>query len=223
MLEFDAKTHTYTFDGKEVPSVSEILRFCHREVYEEPDKFLMDQAADRGTRVHLATKALDETGECEVDPDIEGYVSAYAKFLSENEVHWQLIEQPVAFTRFIGMTTETDTPEYAGTLDRYGTINGENVLVDEKTTSRISKKHKLLYGAQLAGYAQALLCKFRDDALAEDREMGEISFKTAILHLKPDGTYKLMFIPAEYEVFSLCKSLHESFEKLKRKVKKNNG
>ena len=223
MLEFESKTHTYKYDGVDIPSVSEILRFCHREVYEEPDKFLMDKAADRGTRVHKADQELDETGQTEADSDIEQYVSAYVKFLNEHQVKWELIEQPVAFSRFIGMTSDTDTPEYAGTIDRFGTVDGENVLLDIKTTSKITKKHKLMYAAQLAGYFMALVCKFRDEALAEDREQEEFRCKTAILQLKSDGTYKLMFVPAEFGVFEACLNLHKAFAATKRKGKKNNG
>ena len=223
MLEFDATTHTYKYDGIDIPSVSEILRFCHREVYEEPDKFLMDQAADRGTRVHAAAQELDTLGCTTADPDITQYVSAYVKFLKEHIVRWELIEQPVAFSRFVGMTLETRTPEYAGTIDRFGALDGEPVLLDIKTTSKITKKHKLMYAAQLAGYAAALICKFRDKAIEEDREMGEIVFKTAILQLKSDGTYKLMFVPAEYGIFEACQKLHEAFAATKRKGKKSNG
>lgn len=223
MLEFEPTTHTYKLDGVDIPSVSEILRFCYREVYEEPDKFLMDQAADRGTRVHAAAQELDTKGCADADPDIVQYVSAYVKFLKEHDVKWEMIEQPVAFSRFVGMTLETDIPEYAGTIDRYGTLDGEPVLLDIKTTSKMTKKHKLMYAAQLAGYLGALVCALRDKAVEENLEMGEICFKTAILQLKSDGTYKLMYVPAEFEVFGACLKLHKAFAATKRKGKKSNG
>ena len=115
-LEFIEKTHTYLLDGEEVPSVSEIIRFAEREVYKEPNKFQMDQAADRGTRVHKACEELDRKGICTVDGDIEGYVNAYAKFLADNKVEWSMIEQMV-----LGQG-------YAGTIDRAGTINNKKVI-----------------------------------------------------------------------------------------------
>ena len=198
MLEFDTKTHTYTLEGKEIPSVSELLRFCHREVYEEPDKFLMDQAADRGTRVHLATQALDETGECEADPDIAGYVEAYTKFLKEHEVEWEAIEYMVNCEDI-----------YAGTIDRVGILDGKPTLLDIKTTSKITGKHKIMYGAQLTAYAWALA-----DYCGHN--------KLIILHLKKDGTYKLIELKQENDVLNSCLSLHQAFEKTKRR-KKSNG
>lgn len=58
-LVFYDVDHRYTVDGQEVPSVSELTRFITREVYEDTPKLAMNNAADRGTRIHRATEALD--------------------------------------------------------------------------------------------------------------------------------------------------------------------
>ena len=84
-LEFNKKGRIYTYNGQEVPSVSEIIRFAATEVYGQTDEVLMDIAAERGTRVHKACEELDRTGKCECDGDIEGYVRAYQKFLFEHK------------------------------------------------------------------------------------------------------------------------------------------
>ena len=186
--------HTYLLDGEEVPSVSEIIRFAEREVYKEPNKFQMDQAADRGTRVHKACEELDRKGICTVDGDIEGYVNAYAKFLADNKVEWSMIEQMV-----LGQG-------YAGTIDRAGTINNKKVILDIKTTGTITSKHKVLYGAQLSLYKCA--AKIPDTDLY-------------VLQLKKDGTYKLISVEYDLHVAVNCLMLHEAFAKTKRRKKKN--
>ena len=195
-LEFIEKGHKYLWDGEEVPSVSEIIRFLTREVYQEPDKVLMDTAADRGTRVHKATEELDRFGTTSCDGDIDGYVSAYVKFHEEHDVEWSLIEQPF-YNAACG---------YAGTLDRAGMLDGKPVIVDIKTTKTISAKHKLLYGTQLTAY------KYAWDYVTPD---------LYVLQLKDDGTYKLIKVENQMTELAACLALQSAFAKTKRRKKKN--
>ena len=197
-LEFYEAEHKYTLDGEEIPSVSEILRFATREVYQETDSFAMEAAADRGKRVHKAAEELDRTGRCECDGDIEGYVIAYRNFLREHDVKWDAIEKPVY----------DESAWYAGTIDRAGLLDKQPVILDIKTTKKISGKHKLLYSAQLTAYKYAYTTNLYDT-------------KLMILQLHEDGTYKLIPIKDNPTVFTACKSLHKEFEKTKRR--KRNG
>lgn len=200
MLEFDAKTHTYTLDGRQIPSVSEIIRFAHREVYEDPNQALMDIAADRGTRVHRACQELDESGTTEADEDIAGYVNAYIKFRKEHQCIWKGIEEMIY--------ADVAGGEFAGTLDRYGLLDGVETIVDIKTSSKITKKHQLLYATQMSAYMLALMCK-----------PTKLVQSLAILHLKNDGTYKLIYVDKKVEEFYACLLLHNAFSATKRKKK----
>lgn len=193
-LEFYEDTHTYTLDGEEIPSVSEILRFISREVYQEPDKFLMDQAADRGKRVHKAAEELDRQGVSFCDGDIEGYVKAYRNFLHGHKVEWNSIEKPV-YNRGAW---------YAGTLDRAGWLDGKPVILDIKTTKTISKKHKLMYATQLTAYA----CT---------SPTSEVNLY--ILQLRDDGSYKLIKVEEQQALWVACLMLHNEFEKTKRRIR----
>ena len=196
-LEFYEDTHTYTLDGKEIPSVSEILRFAAREIYKETDSFAMETAADRGKRVHKACEELDYQGVTFCSGDIEGYVKAYRNFLHEHDIKWDAIEKPVY----------DEGTWYAGTIDRAGLLDNQPVILDIKTTKKISGKHKLLYSAQLTAYKYAYTTNLYDT-------------KLIILQLHEDGTYKLIPIKDNPTVFTACKSLHKEFEKTKRRKKK---
>ena len=145
-LEFLEDGHIYRFGEKEIPSVSEIIRFMAREVYKDADTFAMDQAARRGTRIHAACEELDRTGKCECDADIAGYIAGYRNFLVDYKPKWKRIEEIVWNREF----------NYAGRLDRLGEINRRDAIVDIKSTKKISKKHKLLYGVQIELYADAV-------------------------------------------------------------------
>ena len=190
LLFFD-ECHKYTLDGEELPSVSELTRFISREIYGDVGQFNLDRAADRGTAVHKATELLDKYGTAEIDEDIAPYLQAYIAFRKEHKCEWQKIEYA------------THHPEnlYAGTLDRVGTIDGKLVVLDIKTSSTIQKP---LYTAQLNLYRKML-----PDPIEQ----------LVILHLKKDGTYKLIDIPIDDTLADACITMHEALKKKKRSKK----
>ncbi len=190
LLFFD-EGHKYTLDGEELPSVSELSRFISREIYGDVGQFNLDRAADRGTAVHKATELLDKYGTVEIDEDISPYLKAYIAFRKEHKCEWQKIEYA------------THHPEnlYAGTLDRVGTVDGKLVVLDIKTSSTIQKP---LYTAQLNLYRKML-----PDPIEQ----------LVILHLKKDGTYKLIDIPIDDTLADACITMHEALKKKKRSKK----
>lgn len=190
-LIFFDQGHKYTLDGEEVPSVSELCRFLSREVYGTVAQYTLDQAADRGIRVHKACEALDVYGQVNVTEDIAPYVTAYLKFRREHEVAWNMVERSLAH----------QTERYAGTIDRYGTLDGGKALVDLKSTYTV---HKRMATAQLNLYRWMV----EEDGHAVD--------KLYILHLKKDG-YKLVEIEKRDDVPTALLTLHRLMEKKRRK------
>ena len=187
-LIFFEKDHIYELNGEQLPSVSELTRFISREVYGDIAQFRLDNAAERGTKVHKLTEALDKYGEADVSEDVLPYLQAYVKFRKEHDVAWEKIEYA------------THHPEslYAGTLDRLGTVDGKRCIVDIKTSSTLKKP---LYTAQLNLYRMMLTSPV--DALY-------------ILHLKPNGTYKLVELPIDDTLANACITLHTALKKKKR-------
>ena len=190
LLFFD-EGHKYTLDGEELPSVSQLTRFISREIYGDVGQFNLDRAADRGTAVHKATELLDKYGTVEIDEDISPYLKAYIAFRKEHKCEWQKIEYA------------THHPEnlYAGTLDRVGTVDGKLAILDIKTSSTIQKP---LYTAQLNLYREML-----PDPIEQ----------LIILHLRKDGTYKLIDIPIDDALADACITMHEALKKKKRSKK----
>lgn len=164
-MQFDAATHTYSVDGKRVPSVTQIVAplYDFSMVADE----LMRLAQERGSAVHLATELhdCDDLDEESLDPQLIPYLNAYKRFRAETGFVPELIEHQI----------HDSISSYAGTIDRFGTLNKTSVLIDIKACSSL---HKAV-GVQLAAY-QSGLAKDGIKALAR-----------YALQLRKDGTYRL--------------------------------
>lgn len=194
IISFQEENHEYVVDGEVMPSVSEIIRFISREVYGEVTQYVLDNAADRGTRVHKATQMLDVVHDVECDEDIVPYVQAYASFIREHKPKWEKIE----------FSFYNPHCKYCGTVDRYGDLDGKKTLVDIKTSSALQK---VLYGAQLNLYRMGL------EANGFEVE------RMVILHLTKDGKAKIVEIEKNDDVAMACVTLHNALKKKPRKRK----
>lgn len=192
ILTFREDNHEYEVDGEIIPSVSEIIRFISREVYGEVTQYILDNAADRGSRVHKATQMLDVVGDVECDEDIVPYVKAYVQFLRDHKPEWELIEKSMYHPE----------KKFAGTLDRLGVLDGKKTIVDIKTSSAVQK---VLYGAQLNLYKQM--------ARANGHEVERL----VVVHLQKDGRYKLVDFPIEDDVANACLILNSALAKKRKK------
>lgn len=194
-LLFREKDHVYILDGERLPCVSDLCRFISRDIYKETPVWMMEAAAERGTAVHKATEELDKTKGVCVDDEYAPYVQAYAKFLHEHDVVWELSEHSLWHPQH----------RYAGTIDRYGTVDGLKTLVDLKTTYRV---HKPLCTASLNLYRMLLEARGR----AVERLM--------ILHLKKDGTYSWVPISIDNAVPMALLTLDTALRKRRKRGKK---
>lgn len=190
LLFFD-QGHKYTLDGEELPSVSELCRFISREIYADVAQWRLDLAAERGTAVHKTCEALDKYGSVDVDDGILPYVQAYLKFRQEHVVEWEKIE----------FAAHHPKDRYAGTIDRYGSLDGTPALLDIKTSYTI---HAPLCSAQLNLYRRILSAS------------GMQVDKLYILQLKKDGRYKLQEFDFDDAVPDGLIALHNALKKKRR-------
>ena len=185
---FDDK-HVYEINGQKIPSVSEIMRFASREVYSGIDQWRLDNAADRGTRVHDATLAIDANGSADVDADIALYAEAYVGFLKKFHPHYIASELALADTH----------RWFAGRLDRCAIINKKCVLIDIKTSARIETR---LVQAQLTAYAWLW-----------ERNRPEKLDELYVLHLMGDGQFRFRRIERDDDYWKALLILQRKFTK----------
>lgn len=165
---FDQRLHRYTFGGKVVPSVTQIMRPITEAAYGTIDPKVLAAAADFGTAVHAATEYLDQgvLDEATLEPEWVPYVDAYKKWKSDLGPSILQVELRLACDRF------------AGTIDRIVRFDADPEtlwVVDLKTTSELHPH----VGVQLAAYV----------ALA-DAKFPKHRWRRAALQLKPNGNYE---------------------------------
>lgn len=185
-IDFDEEKHEYSVNGVKIPSVSEILAPLSAERYSELNPWMVKAAAARGTAIHEACELIDYGCEPDEDPDIDGYLVAYQSFLLDHDVKWSMIERIVYYNR-----AENELPLYCGTVDRYGLIDGVPTLVDIKTYASLSTDAQLAASCQTILYLDAIE-EVAERYLADEFIESIGSQHRAILHLRKDGTYRLV-------------------------------
>lgn len=193
-LEFIGDRHIYYLDGKQIPCVSDLCRFIARDIYKDTPDWQLEAAAERGTKVHAAAEIMDKSGSAEIEEEYAPYLEAYASFLREHDVNWELIEHAGFHPHFL----------YAGTIDRYGWLDGKRTLVDIKTTYTV---HKPLCAASLNLYRLILEAN------------GYTVDHMAILHLRKTGKYKIIKFDPDNDIPYALLILQKLTNKRKRGAK----
>lgn len=181
-IDFDPEKHEYSVGGVKIPSVSEILAPLSADRYDGLNPWMIKAAAAKGTAVHEATEMIDYGIEPEEDPELEPYLLAYQTFLCEHDVEWRMIERIVNYNRGI----DGELPIYAGTVDRYGMLDGELAVVDIKTYASMSTDAMLNASCQTVLYRDAI--EHHEVFSPNDPPI----IRRYILHLRKDGSYRLI-------------------------------
>lgn len=150
-LEFEPDGHVYRLDGREVPSVTQILSPYSGLQY--VDRELLERAAAFGSHVHTACHLLnmDELDRSNLDPELEPYVAGWEKFLSDTGAVVVLSEHCVASKR-----------GYAGKFDTLVHWGKSQRLIDIKTGSGIPMTVGPQTSAYVEAYAEETGIKVRD-------------------------------------------------------------
>lgn len=158
MLTFKEDTHEYFWNGKKVPSVSEILHKTGCSNYEGMQEEQLKAYADFGNFIHEATELYDN-GELEescldemyhpfkVDEGITArhYFERWLWFLKEFDVQVLATEHMIF----------NEQMWFAGTIDRIAIVKGEMAIVEIKT-GMAKKTHRLQTAAYMLGYGNII-------------------------------------------------------------------
>lgn len=186
LFSFDEETHTYTLEGKKIPSVTGLISIMG----DDPQEFdeLLDtafgNAAERGTVLHgyVAWRLLGGAPEdYEMPDDYSGYADAVDLFIAEHTFEPFIIETPFYHT-------ERDVT-FAGTPDYFGGFDGDYAILDYKFVAQVNKSK---VGAQLNGYSTLLAGG------------GVSTEKMYAVQFMKDGTYRLYPVADNPDSFNIC-------------------
>lgn len=202
-VQFDEATHTYTLDGKELPSVTHIIRYLAVDKANNADPNMALIARERGSAVHEATVMYDYSGDIPDDFPAEyaPYLEAYVQFVRDYAPNWELIEHKMG----------DEELGFAGTLDRFGTIDGECAILDIKTSYKVDMPS---LSAQLAAYQQLL---YTDKGVDEYVKILAKGINRYGLQLMRDGKYRLYRTPMFIgdQLFASCFDIYKNMERMK--------
>lgn len=191
MLTLDEATHTYTYNGVVVPSVTQVLKPLTNYDMIPADK--MEIARQKGTAVHKMVE-LHANGDLDVDtlPDwMRPVLAQWEKFVGDTGFEIIFSEHRVYHPTY----------GYAGTLDLYGQMRGVGALIDIKRSFFAGP----VIGYQLAGYRSALYAS----------EKVGIKAKRYALRLNENGHYRLEPFTdnCDFNNFVTCLAFHRLQEK----------
>lgn len=173
MLSFDPVPHRYTWNKRPIPSVTQCLATLFDFASIPPA--VLERKRQIGVAVHRAID-LELNGTLRVssvDPICQPYFDAFRRFRDECRFEPILIEYRVTNAEL------GESLRYGGTLDMWGTVQGNPAIVDWKTSMLVNAP---AVGSQLAAYLRALIA-MRFDASVSDRRFA--------LQLGGDGRYRL--------------------------------
>lgn len=172
-LTFDEPSHTYRFDGRVVPSVTQLLDKLHD--FSGVPLEILEAAKSRGTYVHQMCEMFDrdELDIPRVPEQYLGYLNAWESFTVEYGPRWDGIEER-GYSRAFG---------FAGTMDRHGALPLKfsplvRWIVDIKT----SADDHPVWGMQTAAYRQ----------IKAEQDLQYALARRATVQLRADGRFKFI-------------------------------
>jgi hypothetical protein len=188
MIEFEPQTHTYQIDGRTVPSVTQVLEQI--QTLEHIPPATLERARIRGQHVHEAMALLvrNDLDWDSLDEELVPYVEAGQRFLNESGIV------------VLGSELRVGCPvaRCAGTIDLYGVLRKDEVIVDFKATADVPEP----VGPQTAGYDYLYEKSYGGGKRTRKR-------KRLCVRLRPDGKYKVDRLgdSDDYNVFFSCLNL----------------
>ena len=144
-LEFIEETHTYIYDGVNLPSITQILKTKFGKKYNGISKEILNKASQRGTEVHKAIEDYETKGSETEHKELRNY-----KFLKK-QFKFECLQNEIPVVLF-----KDEKPIAAGRIDLV-LKEGNNVGIgDIKRTSTFDKEY-VAYQTNLyrLGYQQS--------------------------------------------------------------------
>ena len=147
-IEFIEDGHIYLKAGIIIPSVSQILKKIFSNKYDGIPTRILKSKSEYGSKVHNIIECIETNKEYKIDNVyIDESIKQYNKIKKENNLQVISQEEIVCYKGI-----------YAGRYDMIANVNGEECLLDIKTTAICDKEY---LSWQLTMYEMAIGVKFK--------------------------------------------------------------
>lgn len=196
-LTYRDDIHEYRYRGAVVSSVTQVLAPLSAAEYRGVDASVLDRAAMLGKAVHKLIE-LDLRNDLDVESlsdELRPYFTAWRSFLDTSGFVCALSEQCIYSKHY----------NYAGTLDLFGTLNSEAVLIDAKRTAAVPRTA----GPQTAAYECALRESHPDAVSQCVSGAGDGRIDRYALHFTSDAKWRLVPFreKRDLRVFLSCQTI----------------
>ena len=166
MLQFDELTHTYTLDGKELISVTQLMKkHGLAPDYSGVSEEVLNRAAERGTLIHKEIEDYCKTGEI----GFTNEVAAFADYIEKSDYYIHKSE------------TTVYNDVCAGTIDLLLEDGISKIIADIKTTAAIN--------------IDAVSWQLSIYAYLEHSMTGACFCAAQVFHFNKDGELKVIDVP----------------------------
>ncbi|MBE6121169.1 MAG: hypothetical protein E7190_00465 [Erysipelotrichaceae bacterium] len=151
-IEFFEDTHQYLVNGVITPSTTTLMRLMpeFKDMYKGVSRRVLANKAAYGDRIHEMVESIAIAKKIPDGLNTKSYegiaIKRYIQLAIENDIKAISSEQLICFFH-------DGEPIFAGKYDLFGTIHGENALIDIKTTSKF---HSDYLSVQLSMYRMAM-------------------------------------------------------------------
>lgn len=177
-VEYYPDGHIYKVGGKELPSVTTLIKNVYGGLYDAVAPLILQRAAEHGTAVHEELSRLIDMRKADPGIDIASEFKEVRDYFEFVEPIYKI--EPVMTEKIVVLYGPDGEPAAAGRFDLFCEVAGAPTLADFKTTSQI---HRQAVTAQLNLYLKAAVQSGYD--IPADSKLG-------VIHL---GSGKARFVP----------------------------
>lgn len=143
MEQDSVTTDSYIIGGKKYARVTSVVRFAYPDTFKGIPESKKAFYFARGTGNHKLFEDVENgvDGGYDYDPEVEKFRAGHARFIRETGFK--------ALPGGIELRVKNDDFQYAGTIDRLGTIQNRVVLLDYKSNTVYDKPTSLQLGLYL--------------------------------------------------------------------------
>lgn len=151
-VTFNPDGHIYIVRGKELPSITGLLRDYYGDTYENVNPEILKRAAEYGTSVHSDLDRLINLRFADPKATLASTYQEVQNYFNFVEPIYKI--DPIATEKVVVLYDDKNEPIAAGRFDLICTVKGKKALADFKTTTTL---HKDLVTGQLNLYLKAAM------------------------------------------------------------------